>query len=131
MFMCSRIANITLSCKRGIKEIFMNYFKPLLYTVLLSFWSYPAIAALRIVATTPDLADVARQIGGANVQVESLAKGTEDIHAVPQKPSFVPKLNRADGVVVLGLEAEHAFLPALMEVAQNPNILRGRPGYID
>jgi zinc/manganese transport system substrate-binding protein len=88
-------------------------------------------ASLRIVATTPDLADITRQIGGDQVNVESLAKGTEDIHAVPQRPSFLPKLNRADAVVLIGLEAEHAFLPALLEVAQNPNILRGKPGYID
>jgi ABC-type Zn uptake system ZnuABC Zn-binding protein ZnuA len=88
-------------------------------------------AQLRVVATTPDLADVTRQIGGDQVNVESLAKGTEDIHAVPQRPSFVPKLNRADAVVVLGFDAEHAFLPALLDVAQNPKILRGKPGYID
>jgi ABC-type Zn uptake system ZnuABC Zn-binding protein ZnuA len=31
----------------------------------------------------------------------------------------------------MGLEAEHAFLPALLEVAQNPKILRDAPGYID
>ena len=97
----------------------------------LSLAAAPAFAALRIVATTPELADITRQIGGAQVKVESLAKGTEDIHAVPQRPSFVPKLNQADAVVLIGLEAEHAFLPALLEVAQNPNILRGKPGYID
>jgi zinc/manganese transport system substrate-binding protein len=91
----------------------------------------PAQAELRIVATTPDLADITRRIGGEWVTVESLAKGTEDIHSVPQRPSFLPKLNRADGVVLQGLEIEHAFLPALLDVAQNPRILRGRPGYID
>jgi ABC-type Zn uptake system ZnuABC Zn-binding protein ZnuA len=90
-----------------------------------------ANAKLRIVATTPDLADVTRQVGGDFVQVESLAKGTEDIHAIPQRPSFVPKLNRADGLVLLGFEAEHAFLPALLDVAQNAKIMRGRSGYID
>jgi len=99
-------------------------------TVLVLF-SAQAFATLRIVATTPDLADITRQIGGDQVKVESLAKGTEDIHAVPQRPSFLPKLNQADAVVLIGLEAEHAFLPALLEVAQNPNILRGKPGYID
>jgi zinc/manganese transport system substrate-binding protein len=91
----------------------------------------PIHAALRIVATTPDLADITRQVGGDFVKVESLARGTEDIHSVPQRPSFLPKLNRADGVVLQGLEVEHAFLPALLEVAQNPRILRGRPGYLD
>src|SRR5204863_5825649 len=98
---------------------------------LISIASSSAMAKLHMVATTPDLADITRQIGGDLVSVESLAKGTEDIHAVPQKPSFIPKLNQADGVVLIGLEEEHAFLPALLDVAQNPNILRDRPGYID
>ncbi|MBV9080652.1 MAG: metal ABC transporter substrate-binding protein, partial [Elusimicrobia bacterium] len=88
-------------------------------------------AKLRIVSTTPDLADVTKQIGGDYVEVDSLAKGTEDVHAVPQRPSFVPRLHRADGVVLLGFEAEHAFLPALLDVAQNPKLLRGKIGYID
>src|SRR6266576_3818948 len=109
--------------------------KRLLKTVsvicLLTIGALPAQAKLRIVATTPDLADITRRIGGEWVTVDSLAKGTEDIHAVPQRPSFIPKLNQADGVVLLGLEAEHVFLPALSEVAQNPEILRGHKGYID
>src|SRR5467141_1459101 len=103
----------------------MNRFLKLVtVTGLFFFMALPAGAVLRIVATTPDLADVTQRIGGDEVKVESLAKGTEDIHAVPQRPSFVPKLNQADGIVLLGLEAEHAFLPALTDVAQNPQILR-------
>src|SRR5438552_1729898 len=110
----------------------MNTLKRLLLGAVLSaFSAVPAGAVLKFVATTPELADVTRRIGGDLVKVESLAKGTEDIHAVPQRPSFVPKLNQADGVVLIGLEAEHAFLPALTEVAQNPEILRGAKGYID
>lgn len=91
----------------------------------------PASAKLSVITTLPDLADVARRVGGDLVAVESLAKGTEDLHAIPQRPSFLPKLNRADAVVSLGLDAEHSFLPALLEVAQNPGVLRGQPGYID
>ncbi len=107
-------------------------FKNLILTAAVVFLALkPAHALLRIVATTPDLADLTRQIGGAYVKVESLAKGTEDIHTVPQRPSFVPKLNQADGLVLIGLEAEHAFLPALLEVAQNANIMRDKRGYID
>ncbi|MBI4061059.1 MAG: zinc ABC transporter substrate-binding protein [Elusimicrobia bacterium] len=84
-----------------------------------------------MIATIPDLADIARRVGGDRVKVESLAKGTEDIHAVPQRPSFVPRLNRADAVISIGFGAEHAFLPALLEVAQNPKVLPGQPGSID
>lgn len=91
----------------------------------------PASAKLSVVASLPDLADVARRVGGERVAVDSLAKGTEDLHAIPMRPSFIPRLNRADALVVLGLEAEHAFLPALLEVAHNPRILRGAEGYVD
>jgi zinc/manganese transport system substrate-binding protein len=88
-------------------------------------------ASIRVVTTIPDLADMAKHIGGDLLEVKSLATGVEDIHAVPMKPSFVPLLNRADVVVVMGLDAEHAFLPALLEVARNPKIQPNGPGYID
>jgi zinc/manganese transport system substrate-binding protein len=90
-----------------------------------------AAAKIRVVTTIPDLADMARHIGGDLLDVKSLATGVENIHAVPMKPSFVPLLNRADVVLLLGREAEHAFLPALLEVARNPRILRDAPGYLD
>jgi zinc/manganese transport system substrate-binding protein len=86
---------------------------------------------IRVVATWPALADITRQIGKELVNVESLATGVEDAHGVPMKPSFVPRLNRADVLVLIGLDDEHSWLPALLEVANNPKILLGRPGYID
>ena len=93
--------------------------------------SNTAAAALRVVATTPDVADMARQIGGDRVEVTTIAEGHQDPHKVPVKPSFVTKLNRADALVVQGLGLEHAFLPALLEVARNPRIAPGAPAYID
>lgn len=86
---------------------------------------------IRVVATFPDLADITRQIGKEMVDVESLATGVEDPHGVPVKPSFVPKLNRADVLVLMGLDDEHSWIPGLLEVAANSKILPGRPGYID
>jgi ABC-type Zn uptake system ZnuABC Zn-binding protein ZnuA len=90
-----------------------------------------AAKKIRVVTTIPDLADMARQVGGDLVDVTSLATGVEDIHAVPMKPSFAVLLNRADLVVLMGLEAEHAFLPALLEASRNPKIQRDMPGYIE
>ena len=104
---------------------------PLVLGVGLLAVSATGAAKLKVVTTIPDLADMTRQIGGDQVDVTSLATGVEDIHAVPMKPSFAVRLNRADAVVLLGLEAEHAFLPALLEAARNPKILRDTPGYID
>jgi zinc/manganese transport system substrate-binding protein len=91
----------------------------------------PADSKIKVVATIPDLADMARHIGGDLVDVSSIATGVENIHAVPMKPSFATLLNRADVLLLLGLEAEHAFLPALLDAAKNPKILRDGPRYID
>jgi len=88
-------------------------------------------AKVRVVTTLTDLADFARNVGGDFVEVRSLATGIEDTHGVPMKPSFVPLLNRADLVVSVGFECEHAFLPALLEASRNPRIQPGKPGYVD
>src|SRR5438132_6861093 len=86
---------------------------------------------LYVVTTLPDLADIAAWVGGDLITVESLAKGIEDPHGEPIKPSFVPKLNRAQVLVVMGLEYEHSWIPALVSEARNPKILKGNIGYID
>lgn len=86
---------------------------------------------IRVVATIPDLADITRQIGKERVAVESLTLGVRDIHSVQVKPSMVTRLNRADAVVLMGLALEHAFLPALLDVAANPQISRGGIAHID
>ncbi len=104
---------------------------PLLFLSLCCVSTTAAAKKINVVATIPDLAELARRIGGDLVDVSSLATGVEDVHAVPMKPSFAVLLNRADMVVLLGLEAEHAFLPALLEAARNPKILRDGIGYID
>lgn len=95
----------------------------LLALSLAALAAVPARAAkLRVLATFPDLADVTRKVGGDLVDVQSIARGTEDPHQVVMKPSFVPKLNRADAVVYMGLTLEHSFLPGLLDVAVNPRM---------
>src|SRR5262249_35455751 len=103
----------------------------LLVALMLPLSPRAAEAKIRAVATIPDLADMTRQVGGDLVDVTSLATGVEDIHAVPMKPSFAVLLNRADVLLLMGLEAEHAFLPGLLEAARNPKIVQDAPGYID
>lgn len=85
---------------------------------------------LNVVTSIPDIADMVKEIGGDRVKVTALATGREDLHAVPARPSFLPLLNRADLLFTLGLDAEHAWLPALAEQARNPKITEGQPGWI-
>jgi len=95
-------------------------------------WATPVFAAkIRVITTLTDLADFAREVGGDLVDVHSLATGVEDTHGVPMKPSFVPMLNRADLLFLVGFDCEHAFLPALLEASKNPRIQIDRPGYVD
>jgi ABC-type Zn uptake system ZnuABC Zn-binding protein ZnuA len=99
----------------------------------LLFGFQPQIGAqqIRVITTTPELADITKQIGKDLVNVESLTRGVEFMHAVPVKPSFVPKLNRADILVEMGLDLEISWMPALLEVANNTKILAGQVGNID
>jgi zinc/manganese transport system substrate-binding protein len=89
-----------------------------------------AAAQLRVVATTPDLASLAREIGGNLVSVTSLAKPTEDPHYVDAKPSHIVTLNRADALIEGGAELELGWLPPLLENSRNAKISAGAPGRI-
>ncbi len=101
----------------------MNFKKiAILPLILAGFAACAAAQPLKIVATTPELADITRRIGGSLVTVDNIARGPEDIHQVVMRPSFVTKLNKADGVVYLGMTVEHAFLPGLLSAAANPKM---------
>jgi ABC-type Zn uptake system ZnuABC Zn-binding protein ZnuA len=87
-------------------------------------------AKLKVVATTPDLAAIAREIGGNAVDVTALAKPTEDPHYVDAKPSHIVTLNRADVLIEGGAELELGWLPPLLENSRNGKIAAGAPGRI-
>jgi zinc/manganese transport system substrate-binding protein len=111
------------------RRIFLKFV--LLFGVVFGSQANLSAQQIRVVTSIPDLADITKQIGKELVNVESLTTGVEFMHAVPVKPSFVPKLNRADLLIVIGLDLEVSWLPALLEVANNPKILPGQSGYID
>jgi zinc/manganese transport system substrate-binding protein len=89
-----------------------------------------AEAKLNVVATTPDIGAIAKEIGGDNIELTTLGKPTEDPHFVDAKPSFIVKLNHADVVVEGGAELEIGWLPALLDQARNSKIVSGAPGHI-
>src|SRR5438477_12672040 len=109
----------------------INLFKPRALLIgALAFVPSLVTAQLRVVATTPDLASVAREIGGDRVNVVALAKPTEDPHFVDAKPSFIVTLNRADALIEGGAELELGWLPPLLENARNGRINAGAPGRV-
>jgi zinc/manganese transport system substrate-binding protein len=107
-----------------------------LNTELLGAWlvfavlGEPALAKLNVVATTPDLASIARAIGGDHIDLMTLAKPTEDPHFVDAKPSLIVKLNRADVLIEGGAELEVGWLPRLLDEARNSKLAAGAPGHV-
>ncbi len=85
---------------------------------------------IQVVTTIPDLADIVREIGGDRVEVLSICKGTENVHAVRLKPSHVVATSRADMFCQVGLSLEHAWVPGLLQTARNRKIQPGQPGFV-
>jgi len=90
----------------------------------------PAVAAIDIVAATPELADITKQVGGDKVSVYSIAKPNQDYHMIEPRPSDVSRISRADMVVRIGLDLD-MWLDALMNAASNPRVRKGAAGYVD
>jgi len=86
---------------------------------------------LAVVATTEDLASIAREVGGDRVTVDAIARGYQDPHFVEAKPSFILKLQKADLLVVVGLDLEIGWLPPLITQSRNAKIQKGAAGYFD
>ncbi|MEK6683583.1 MAG: metal ABC transporter substrate-binding protein [Nitrospirota bacterium] len=101
-----------------------------LFGVLFAFGSARA-APLRVVTTTEDLAAIVREIGGPLVEVESLARGSQDPHFLEARPSLMLKASRADLFVQVGLGLEAGWASSVLVGARNPAIQHGASGYLD
>ncbi len=88
-------------------------------------------SAVNVVATTEDLASLAREVGGDKVKVDSIARGYQDPHFVEAKPSFIFLLNKANLLVAVGRELEIGWLPPLVLQSRNARIQPGADGYLD
>lgn len=109
---------------------FKGLFSVLILLAVLAMASQ-ADAKLNVVTTTPDLAVIVSEVGGDNVSVQSLAKGTQDPHFLEAKPSFMVKVNHADLVISTGLELEIGWLPPIIQGARNPKVMPGSDGYLE
>ncbi len=107
-------------------------FKIMVCVIAMLFMEGLAWAApLRVVTTTEDLAAIAREVGGARVTVESLARGSQDPHFLEARPSLILRAAQADLFIQVGLDLEVGWAPLLLVEARNPAILPGAPGYLD
>ena len=92
----------------------------------------PAGAAdkIRVVATIPDLKALTEAVGGDLVDVEALARPSQNPHDLEVRPSLMVKLRRADLFVVNGLELDQ-WAEVVVQGANNPAVGPGGPGRVD
>lgn len=90
-----------------------------------------AQAKLSVIATTTDLKALVGEIGGDLIEVQSIAKGTQDPHFIEAKPSYMTKTSKADLIIAVGLDLEVGWLPSIVRGSRNPKLNPGNPGYLE
>lgn len=85
---------------------------------------------IKVVAITQDFASIATSIGGSQVSVTSLVKGSQDLHHVNAKPSMVVMVKEADLLIRLGMDQD-SWVDDLIKKSGNRNVFQGNSGYLD
>lgn len=86
--------------------------------------------ALRVVATTTDMASLAAAVGGDLVTVESIIPAATDPEAFEPRPGDFDKIRRADLLVRVGLGYDY-WLDTLVNRNGDRRLMRGGEGYVD
>jgi ABC-type Zn uptake system ZnuABC Zn-binding protein ZnuA len=90
----------------------------------------PAAAAIRVVATTTDMAALAAAVGGDLVTVESIVPAATDPEAFQPRPGDLDKVRHAALLMRVGLGYDY-WLDALITQIGDKRLLRGGEAYLD
>lgn len=90
-----------------------------------------ALAQLKVVTSTTDLAAIAAEVGGKFARVTHISEGYQDPHFAEAKPSFILQLRNADVFAFVGLDLEIGWMPLLLDGARNQKIRPGGRGHVD
>ena len=85
---------------------------------------------IRVIATTTDLKSLTEAVGGDLVEVDALARGTQNPHDLEVRPSLMVKVRRADVLVVNGLDLDN-WVDVVVQGANNARVIPGAPGWVD
>lgn len=102
-----------------------------LMLALLAMAAMPAAAALNVLATVPEWAALAREIGGDMIKVASVTTAMQDPHRIEARPSLIARARSADLIIATGADLESAWLPVVQRESGNARIQAGQPGYFE
>ncbi len=97
----------------------------------LLFLPFMAHAELKVFACEPEWAALADELGGAEVSSYSATTALQDPHYIQARPSLIAKVRNADLLICSGAELEMGWLPSLLQKANNPKVMPGKPGYME
>lgn len=102
-----------------------------LFVIAAAAVARPAAAKVTVVTTVQTFRSIVQDVGGDRVSVTAMVGANVDPHFVDPKPSYAVLLNKADLLVLVGLDLEVGWLPPLVEQSRNPRIQTGQTGYLD
>ena len=102
-----------------------------LLSLLLFLTAAPAWAAVNVIATVPEWAALAREIGGDRVKVYAATHALQDPHRIEARPSLLAQARAAQLVVATGADLEVGWLPVVLRDSGNAAIQPGQPGYFE
>jgi zinc/manganese transport system substrate-binding protein len=85
---------------------------------------------VRVVATIPDLRALTEAIGGDLVEVDALARPSQNPHDLEVRPSLMVKVRRADLFVMNGLDLDQ-WAEVVVQGANNATVGPGGVGRVD
>ena len=91
----------------------------------------PASAALNVLASVPEWAALAKEVGGERVSASSATNALQDPHRVDAKPSLIARARGAQLVIATGAGPEVGWLPVVLRESGNADIQPGQPGYLE
>lgn len=98
--------------------------------LLAAFATGARAAPLEVFACVPEWASLAKTLGGDRIGTVTLATTPFDNpDNLKPTPGQIAALGRADLMLCTGAGLEEAWLPAMLERANNPKLAKGKPGY--
>ena len=85
------------------------------------FAALPAVARVRVAASTTDLASIAANVGGEDIEVFAIARPSADPHRVEALPSYMVKVARAQVYLKVGLGLDQ-WADAIITGSRNSRI---------
>ena len=85
---------------------------------------------VRVVTTTTDLKALTEAVGGHLVEVDALARASQNPHDLEVRPSLMVKVRNADLLVTNGLDLD-LWVEVVVQGANNSKVVPGAPGRVD